>query len=331
MTESTDATAPTNPKPFSPSLSDTPLRAGGVPVADDYSETFTATMAAVLLTGPSEAIVREAAYETKGLGRSATQPPCEATIVREVPASDTPDSRPGVLLAMFDRKAATLQECLALRLRKGAMPYPQTAVFDGLPASLAGDETLDLAGTVVQRFADGFDTTESLGERELMILPRMDGPMRVERRFRTLAAVTGGMFLIYGRDDGVLDAALAATDIAHTANQTDIDEAGRFTTAKCAASGSKVGGINLTDMVATTNHRCCPSLRDRIDDSQLPPEVSRVYEIIVSGPTEAAVRRSMRAGIARAAESGSVVAIGTANYGGKLGSGQIPLRDLVAS
>ena len=305
------------------------LALNGVPIQDSYSETFTARMAAVWITGPTNEIAQQAGYETKGLGRSATQPPCEATIAQfDVDGQHTPDSRPGVMLHLFDRKVKHLRECLALRLRKGTLPYPQTAVFNALPADLASgasdEDTIDLAGTVVQRFADDFDDEHELkfgdSSRTVMRLPRMDGSMFVERRFPTIEATTGGMFLVLGADRHVLDASFAATRAA----------ADGFVTAKCAASGSKVGGKNLTDMVATTNHRYCPSLREQIDDSALPDDVKCVYEVIVSGPTEAGVRAGMARGIAEAVRHESVLAIDTANYGGKLGSGKIPLAELLS-
>lgn len=305
----------------------TALSLGGKPIQDSYSETFTAAMAAVWVTGPAAAIACEAGYETKGLGRSATQPPCEATVASiDLDGSLTPDGRPGVEIHLFDRKVKHLRECLAVRLRKGTLPYPGTAVFDALPSEIADGEPIDLRGTVVQRFADGFDeeSTQTLGgrERTVLTLPRMDGPMTLECVLGTTMATTGGMFLVLGRDASVLDAALRATRAA--------GDGDRLVTAKCAASGSKVGGLNLTDMVATTNHRYCPSLRDRIGDSALAADVGCVYEVIVSGPTEAGVRDGMRAGIAEAVRHDAVLGIDTANYGGKLGSGQIPLREIVA-
>lgn len=299
------------------------MQLNGKPIVDDYSETFDAVMVAFVVTGPTREIAREAAYETKGLGRSATQPPCECTIAHELDESQTPDGRPGYELHAFDRKVRHLRECLALRLRKGCLPYPKTAVFNALPADLAsGDDesVIDLTGTVVHRFADGFAEQRTEDGRELLVLPRMDGPMTVERTYRTLVAVTGGMFLVFGKDDSVLEAALQATAEA---------AAGRWTTAKCAASGSKVGAIHETDMPATTNHRFCPSLTAQVEDSHVPEGVGCIYEVIVSGPDETAVRDGMRAGIAAASRHDAVVRIGTANYGGKLGSGQIALRDLL--
>ena len=307
----------------------TALQLNGTPVDDDYSETFTARMAAVWITAPTRELAREAAYETKGLGRSATMPPCEATIARELSPEHTPDGRPGFELHLFERKTKHLRECLALRLRKGTMPYPGTAVFNGMPsertAATSPDDVIDLHGTVVQRFADGFGGETQHEGRTLLQIPRMDGVMSVERRYPTVATVTGGMFLLFGADRDVLEAALACTKAAGATRP--------LTTAKCAASGSKVGALNETDMVATTNHRYCPSLREagRVDDSKLPDGIGCVYEVIVSGPSDDDVRAAMAAGLVEAARHESVRQLSTANYGGKLGSGQIALRELIGS
>jgi formylmethanofuran--tetrahydromethanopterin N-formyltransferase len=99
---------------------------------------------------------------------------------------------------------------------------------------------------------------------------------------------------------------------------------------KCAASGSKVGAKNYSDMVATTNDVYCPTLAAK-SGSRLENNVRCVYEIIVSGPRESDVRRGMKVGIEAATGSRGVLAIHTANYGGKLGSGKIPLHSLFRS
>ena len=295
------------------------LTLSGTPVLDDYSETFEAQMVRVLITSLSREWAREAALETKGIGRSATQPPCEATLECEVPADETPDGRPGFVIQMMDRKAAKLRDCLALRLRKGAVPQPQLAVFDWLPEDLREDR-VSLDGTVIPRFGDGHERIEQQWDREMFRIPRMDGPMWVQRQFGIRTACTGGMFLILGTS---VSAALTAAEAALSAARKT-----PMAVVKCAASGSKVGSQAYEDMVATTNHAYCPDLRDH-PDSRLPDGCECVYEIIVSGPTEETVRDGMRAGIAAAAGRDGVLTIHTANYGGKLGSGKIPLRELV--
>ena len=257
--------------------------------------------------------------ETKGLGRSATSPPCEATLEREVGPEETPDGRPGFIIQMMDRKLETLAQCMVLRIRKGAIPNPKTSVFDALPPELA-EESIDIEGTIIQRFGDGYEEAIEAFGRKLYRVPKMDGAFHVERHFGVVRqAVTGGMFLILAdSDETALEAAEAALDAVSQVPLVVV---------KNAASGSKVGAKNYRDMVATTNHHYCPTLAGDAD-SALPDSVRCVYEIIVSAPREEEMRQGMRAGIEAATAIGGVVQIHTANYGGKLGKGKIFLHSL---
>ena len=296
------------------------LEINGVPIQDDYSETFSGRLARVLVTSVTRRWALEAAMETKGLGRSATSPPCEATLEREVGPAETPDGRPGFIIQMMDRKLEQLARCLVLRIRKGALPNPKTSVFDALPArswprsgSTSKAPSSSVSGTGWEEAAEAFG-------RQVFRVPKMDGIFHVERRFGVVReAVTGGMFLILADSDAT---ALGAAEAA-------LEAVSRIplVVVKNAASGSKVGAGNYDDMVATTNHHYCPSLAGHAE-SALPDPVRCVYEIIVSAPRLNEVRRGMRAGIEAATSCGGVVQIHTANYGGKLGKGRIHLHGL---
>ena len=62
-------------------------------------------------------------------------------------------------------------------------------------------------------------------------------------------------------------------------------------------SGSKVGCKNYRfPMPASTSHRWCPTLKDRIGDSLVPDGVGSVYEIVLNGVDEAAVKAALRPG-----------------------------------
>ena len=228
------------------------LEVNGVPIQDDYSETFSGRLARVMVTSVTRRWALEAAMETKGLGRSATSPPCEATLEREVGPDETPDGRPGFVIQMMDRKLEQLARCLVLRLRKGALPNPKTSVFDALPAEMA-EESIDVEGTIIQRFGDGWEEAAETFGRQVFRVPKMDGIFHVERRFGVVReAVTGGMFLILADSD---ETALGAAEAA-------LEAVSRIplVVVKNAASGSKVGAKNYHDMVATTNHHYCPAL-----------------------------------------------------------------------
>ena len=198
------------------------------------------------------------------------------------------------------------------------MPNPKTSVFDALPPELA-EETLDLEGTIIQTFGDGFEEEVEAYDRTLYRVPRMDGWFHVERRYGIMEAVTGGMFLIFAESD---ESALAAAEqTLEAVAQVPL------VTVKCASSGSKVGAKTYADVVATTNDAYCPTLRGA-PDNRIPDGVACVYEIIVSGPKMEHVRQGMRVGIETATTVQGVKEIRTANYGGKLGKGKICLHSL---
>ena len=295
------------------------LQINGVPIQDDYSETFSGRLARVLVTSVNRRWALEAAMETKGLGRSATSPPCEATLEREARPDETPDGRPGFIIQMMDRKLEQLAACMVLRIRKGAIPNPKTSVFDALPPELA-EEAIDIEGTIIQRFGDGWEEVVEAYGRKLFRVPKMDGAFHVEHSFGVVRqAVTGGMFLILATsDEAALEAAEAALEAVSGIPLVVV---------KNAASGSKVGAKNYRDMVATTNHHYCPTLVGDAD-SALPDSVRCVYEIIISAPRLDEVRQGMRVGIEAATAIDGVEQIHTANYGGKLGKGKIYLHSL---
>jgi formylmethanofuran--tetrahydromethanopterin N-formyltransferase len=102
-----------------------------------------------------------------------------------------------------------------------------------------------------------------------------------------------------------------------------------YVTGRMAASGSKVGGHVYTEAVATTNDAYCPSISDKVKHSEVGTDVNCVYEIIVNGLDLEHVKAAMRVGIEKAKGVRGVRRITAGNYGGKLGSGKIDLRDLV--
>ena len=81
-------------------------------------------------------------------------------------------------------------------------------------------------------------------------------------------------------------------------------------------------------MPASTNHQLCPTLKNRIIDSLVPSGVGSVYEIVINGVDEPAIKKAMRAGIEAATKTGRVSYIGAANFDGKLGDYRFNLHDL---
>jgi len=293
----------------------------GVAVEDTFCETFSVRVARILVTSVNRKWAYEAAMEAKGLGRSATIPPSEASIESEATSDDTPDHRPGFIIQVIDRKLDPLQNWLIVRIRKGILPYPKTNVFDALPREMAG-EFVDVKGTIIQAFGDGFEEETEAFERKVFKIPRMDGWFHIEREFGIAKGVAGGMFLILAESD---ESALNAAERALGAIQTVPYVVGKF-----ASSGTKVGGKRYKDAVATTNDAYCPSLAPN-NGSKLPENVKCVYEVIVSGLRLEDVKRAMKTGIDNATKVRGVLKITATNYGGTLGKGKISLSSLFQS
>jgi len=297
------------------------FKINGVPIEDTFCETFTVRIARILVTSVNRKWALEPALETKGLGRSAAIPPSEASIETEAKPEETPDGRPGFIIQFLDRKPEPLKEWFIVRIRKGVMPYPKTNVFDALPKEMA-EEAVDIKGTIIQTFGDGFEEeTEAFG-RHVFRIPRMDGDFHIETRFGIATGVAGGMFIILAKSD---EAALEAAERAVEGTKSVLFVVGKF-----AASGTKVGGKTYREAIATTNDAYCPSLA-RNEGSKIPENVKCVYEVIVSGLKLEYVTRAMKVGIENATKVHGVLGITAANYGGTLGKGKILLQSLFDS
>jgi formylmethanofuran--tetrahydromethanopterin N-formyltransferase len=94
-----------------------------------------------------------------------------------------------------------------------------------------------------------------------------------------------------------------------------------------ARSGSKVGS-RYSGLIASTNESLCPTLRAQVPDTDVPPDVGSVLEIVIDGLTLEAVREAMARGLEAAAGAGAS-RLTAGNYGGNLGPHHIALRGLV--
>jgi formylmethanofuran--tetrahydromethanopterin N-formyltransferase len=92
-------------------------------------------------------------------------------------------------------------------------------------------------------------------------------------------------------------------------------------------SGSKVGALTSKSMPASTNHQMAPTLRAQIPDTLVPDGVGALFEIVIDGVSDDAVREAMRRGLHAAAGAGATH-VTAANFGGKLGEFHFPLSEL---
>ncbi|MFA4876330.1 MAG: formylmethanofuran--tetrahydromethanopterin N-formyltransferase [Methanoregula sp.] len=294
------------------------MEINGTEILDTYAEAFPVWISRVIITADTVEWAYTAAATATGFATSKIACPCEAGIECTIPASGTPDGRPGVSILICAEKK-NMKANVAARISQCVLPAPTASAFDGLP---------DAASRFAIRmhyFGDRYEERCIVGGRSCWKIPVMEGEYVGEERFGTEKGIAGGNFLVMGRDQPSALAASVAAAGAITGMKGIITSfAGGI-----VKSGSKVASRNYRfPMPASTNHMFCPTLKGRIPDSLVPDGVGSIYEIVMNGTDEASINHAMRAGIRAAAETGKATHIGASNFDGKLGQYRFPLHDL---
>ena len=291
----------------------------GVLIEDTFAEAFTMRVARIVITGRSTRWVRAAALKLTGFATSVIGCKCEAGIERELPASETPDGRPGVSVLFMTASKDDMGKRLIERIGQTVLTCPTTACYDGLP----GLPDRVGVGSALRFFGDGFQSSKVVAGERFWRIPVMEGEFLDQEKFGMLKGVAGGNFLILAQS---ADAALAAAEAAADAMASP---PGIFLTfpGGVVRSGSKVGSRRIKSMIASTNDAYCPTLR-AITKTALPEGVNSVLEIVINGVDSPAIASAMRVGIDAACRDG-VVQISAGNYGGKLGPHHFYLRKIM--
>jgi formylmethanofuran--tetrahydromethanopterin N-formyltransferase len=156
-------------------------------------------------------------------------------------------------------------------------------------------------------------------------IPIMNGEFVGEEEFGAVKGVAGGNFFVMGENQmAALMGAQAAVDAINGVCGVITSFPGGI-----VASGSKVGSNKYKFMSASTNEKYCPTLRDQVEDSEVPEGVGAVYEIVIDGVDEESVSEAMAEGIRAATTVPGVVYITAGNFGGNLGPFKINLSEIL--
>jgi formylmethanofuran--tetrahydromethanopterin N-formyltransferase len=295
------------------------MKIRGVFIEDTFAEAFTMRVARVIITGRNARWVKEAALKLTGFATSVIGCKVEAGIERELPATETPDGRPGVSILLMTMGKEDLGKRLIERIGQTVLTCPTTACYDGLPD--APDRVG--VGSALRFFGDGFQSSKMIAGERFWRIPVMEGEFLVQEKFGMLKGVGGGNFLILATTaDAALAAAEAAADTMAAQPNVILPFPGGV-----VRSGSKVGSRRIKSMIASTNDAFCPTLR-AVTETALPDGVNSVLEIVINGTDAPSIAAAMKSGIDAACRDG-VVAISAGNYGGKLGPHHFHLRKIM--
>jgi formylmethanofuran--tetrahydromethanopterin N-formyltransferase len=294
------------------------MEINGVTIDNTFAEAFPTWICRVIITAVTKEWAFKAGTEATGFATSAIGCPCEAGIERYMPASETPDGRPGVSV-LFCASKKKLKEQVVERLAECVLTAPTTAVFNGLTSA---EEKIAVK---LHYFGDGYEYQKEVGGRKCWVIPIMEGEYIGEEEFGIVKGVAGGNLFVMGENEmSALTGAQAAVDA--------IMELGGVITSfpgGIVASGSKVGSLKYKFMPASTNEKYCPTLRDKVPDSKVPAGVTSIYEIVIDGLDEKSVTAGMAAGIRAAVMVPGVKFISAGNFGGTLGPYKFELHKIL--
>jgi formylmethanofuran--tetrahydromethanopterin N-formyltransferase len=294
------------------------LIANGVRIDDTFAEAFGMRATALTVTAHSAGWARQAAATMTGFATSVIGCKSEAAIERAIAADETPDGRPGIAVLLFAMDREGVGKQVLERVGQSVMTCPTTACFDGLP----GAERTASLGASLRYFGDGFQASKVIAGQRFWRIPVMEGEFLVCESVGVGRGVGGGNLVVGAGDE---EAALAAAQASVGAMRGDgiaLPFPGGI-----VRSGSKVGAVTSKSLPASTNHQMAPTLRAQVPDTLVPDGVGALFEIVIDGVSEEAVREAMRRGLHAAAGAGATH-VTAANFGGKLGEFHFPLSEL---
>lgn len=294
----------------------------GVTIEQTFAEAFGMRATRIIVTAADLKWAYHAARSLTGFATSVIGCGCEAGIEHELSPGKTPDGRPGVSVLMFAVSGKELAKQLERRVGQCVLTSPTSAVFSGITEG----ERVNL-GKNLRYFGDGFQSSKLIDGNRYWRVPVMDGEFLCEESTSMVRAVGGGNFLVLAKTQ---QQCLAACEAAIQA-MAGLPGVIMPFPGGIVRSGSKVGS-KYKFLSASTNDAYCPTIRG-VTKTELPPEVEAVFEIVIDGLNEQAVRDAMRAGIAAVCDLGfanGIVKVTAGNYGGKLGQFHFQLHEIMA-
>jgi formylmethanofuran--tetrahydromethanopterin N-formyltransferase len=297
------------------------MELNGVEIEDTFAEAFPIKIARVLITGATKRWALVAATEATGFGTSVIGCPAEGGIEKVVSGDETPDGRPGVYIQICTFGFKSLEGQLMNRMGQCVLTAPTAHMYNGLPDA---EKQID-TGNKLRFFGDGYESEVEVGGRKAYKVPMMEGDFICELNIGAVEGIAGGNFFILADNQM---AALAAAESAVDAI-SEVDGVITPFPGGIVASGSKTGANKYKFLNATTNEKFAPSIKDKVEGSNVPADINGIYEIVINGLDEKVISQAMLKGIKAAVMIPGVKKISAGNFGGSLGPYKFRLHEIV--
>jgi formylmethanofuran--tetrahydromethanopterin N-formyltransferase len=250
----------------------------------------------------------------------------EGGIVRWLSKTETLDGRLGAIVQLWvtgtgKKATAKLYDQLGRRIRQGILVVPTTAVFDFYPENAAMKfNMMDNVG----HCGDGYEWIIEKYNRKLINVPIMMGyDFLVQEELSYAPGIMGGNLWLF------CDSIYSGINVGREAVKIIAEIDNVCTTFDVCSAGSKPE-TNFPEIGPSTNHPYCPTLEDKLppDEYKVPKGVLSIPEIVFNAVDVDTVRKTMISVIEGIIDMTGLIKISAGNYGGKLGTYKIFLRNL---
>lgn len=290
-------------------------------VEDTFFEAFEGKYVRALITGPTEKIVKSAAYDSTSTP-SAVIGRVEGGVESFLDKDKTPDGRYGAVVQYWlgDDDTEKFAFELSYRLRQDILVKPFMRIFDY--SDVDSDENIEMMD-IVGHCGDGWEWIVEEYGRKMINVPIAVPDFQIEEKFKINDGIMGGNFwYLCETPEAVLTAGDAIIDA--------IMEVKGATAPFGVCSAASKPETNYPEIGPTTNHYYCPSLKDRLkDESKVPENVNYIPEIVINATDVDSMFKALKAGIDAAIDVDGVIGISAGNFGGKLGDKIYNLLDVL--
>lgn len=290
-------------------------------VEDTFFEAFEGKYVRALITGPTEEIVKRAAYDSTSTP-SAVIGRVEGGVEKFLDKNETPDGRYGAIVQYWlggdDVEKFAFE--LSYRLRQDILVKPFTRIFD---YSNNGSEEYVEMMDIVGHCGDGYEWIVEEYGRKMINVPIAVPDFQIEEKFRINEGIMGGNFwYLCESQEAVLNAGRAAIDAI-------MDVEGAIAPFEICSAASKPE-TNYPEIGPTTNHVYCPSLKEKLgNDSKVGEGVNYIPEIVINAVDVESMNKALKSGVDATLDFEGVIGISAGNYNGKLGDKTYNLLDIL--
>lgn len=280
-------------------------------IQDTFAEAWELEVVRLVITAISADIALGGAQQFVGAaGSSELGSKINGGIERPVLPGETPDGRPGVVVALTMPPALReqlLQE-LALRVHLATL-IPTCAVYDYMVPGTANRVAISIHDRLAVNW-QGVETEEIRNGRRLCLVPTLTGKFTYEKELTIATRGSDGHFVCYAMNEA---AAVLAVQAAKNALE--------------AVEGTAPMGFGLEQVYKL--HEYCPALRESVQETKVPPGVGSILNLLYFGISREAVAAGLKAAITAAVQVPGVLQIGAMNFGGTFGPYKYYLREIL--